>query len=156
MSTLLGLQAWHDDLNVVLFKFLEDDTKPNQPTNQPTKKHNTTHNTTESSSTRRKANAWTHAQQATDLDLKGSNQQKSKCLCMYSSDKRPWSWESQREYLDMCTVGNRPWSWDEKVNAWTCAPRSNDHHLALDQKSAVSVTSVIFLRIYCFGMNKIP
>ena len=33
---MLGLPAWSDDLNVVLFEFLEDDTKPNQPTNQPT------------------------------------------------------------------------------------------------------------------------
>ena len=27
VSTMLGLRAWGDDLNVVLFKFLEDDTK---------------------------------------------------------------------------------------------------------------------------------
>ena len=46
---MLGLRAWSDYLNVVLFEFLEDDTKPNQPTNkqaikQKKQTNNTQHN----------------------------------------------------------------------------------------------------------------
>ena len=41
---MLGLRAWSDDLNVVLFEFLEDDTKPNQPTKHNTTQHTTQHN----------------------------------------------------------------------------------------------------------------
>ena len=73
---MLGLWAWCDDLNVILFEFLDDDTKLAQSCRDWLCARRATDRDLESSSTRRKANAWTRARRATDRGLESSSTMK--------------------------------------------------------------------------------
>ena len=69
----LGLWAWSDDLNVILFEFLDDDTTLAQSCRDWLCARRATDRDLESFSVVRMANAWTRARQATDRDLESSS-----------------------------------------------------------------------------------
>ena len=70
---MLELWAWSDDLNVILFEFLDDDTKLAQSCRDWLCARRATDRDLESFSVVRMANAWTRACQATDRGLESSS-----------------------------------------------------------------------------------
>ena len=120
-------------------------TQHNTPHTQHTYNHHTHHTTTHHHNTPPQHTTTTHNTQHTTHNTPH-----------HTPDNRLWSWECLRqeksECLDTCTIDNRPWSWDEKVNTWICAPRPWTY---TRWKHLIYVTSVIFMRIYCFRINLI-
>ena len=118
-------------------------------------------------------NAWICAPQATDRDPQSSNVTAWICTCQ-ATDRDPqsfnvnaWICTCQANDSDLESVSIK-----RKVNAWICAQSTTDRDLETKKcmlgyahrgqptmilhsvkKSVRSVTSVIPMRIYCFGIK---